>query len=123
MPSKPPSSLLNQPEALREYFITDWVLQAVTHLEQARKAQCLTRQALADRLSTTPSSILRTERDDSGAISLRDYATWLVACEVIPLPVMTTHLPMAMVTSHEIPVEPSVPNDHSSPIADTPAEP
>jgi len=90
------------------------------HLEQARKAQCLTRQALAERLSTTPSSILRTERDDSGAISLRDYAAWLVACEAIPLPVMTTHLRMAMVKSQEIPVETSVGNSHPSHIAETP---
>jgi transcriptional regulator with XRE-family HTH domain len=95
MTQKLPDALLDNPDALREYFVTDWILGAMMQLEKARKAKGLTQQELADRLSRKQSSISRTERDSSGAISLRHYAEWLAACDVIPSSVVTTDLIVA----------------------------
>lgn len=85
-----PESLQNDPQALEAFDVHDWLLGALLHLEATRKAAGLTVDELADRLHTTPDWIRRTERDDTGSLSIRRYVAWMVACGMLPDP-MTLH--------------------------------
>ncbi|PSR25708.1 MAG: hypothetical protein C7B46_20555 [Sulfobacillus benefaciens] len=83
-----PSDIVHDDQALREFLKTDWILQTLLLLETARKNCQYSPQELADRLGTTPAVILRTEHDSTGQISVRRYAEWLLACNIVPQPLV-----------------------------------
>ena len=80
-----PQELLNDDQALRELLKTDWILSTMLNLEKVRKDAQYSQKELAQRLGTTQSVISRTESDSTGAISVRRYVEWLLACGAVPM--------------------------------------
>lgn len=78
-----PPTLRGDPEAIEAFLRERWVLSATMALEDARHAAGLSPEALAARIGTTPAAVRRAERDDSGAITLRQILDWMVACGVM----------------------------------------
>ena len=79
-----PQEIVNDDQALREFLKTDWILSTMLNLEKVRKDGHYSQRDLAQRLGTTQSVISRTESDSTGAISVRRYVEWLLACDVVP---------------------------------------
>ncbi len=80
-----PQEIVNDDQALREFLKTDWILSTMLNLEKVRKDVHYSQKDLAQRLGTTQSVVSRTESDSTGAISVRRYVEWLLACGVVPM--------------------------------------
>lgn len=79
-----PQEIVNDDQVLREFLKTDWILSTMLNLEKVRKDMHYSQKDLAERLGTTQSVVSRTESDSTGAISVRRYVEWLLACGVVP---------------------------------------
>ena len=67
-----------------EYLKADFLASAANALSTLRHTAGLTQAEVADRLHTKQSAIARLEADFDGAISLRRYVDFALACGVIP---------------------------------------
>lgn len=88
-----PEDLQHHPYPSAIFHAHYWLLGTILTLEAARKAAGLTIDELAHRLHTTPAWIRQTERDDTGALFIRDYIAWMVACGRLPDPIIVHSLP------------------------------
>lgn len=79
--------IAHDPEALKEYLKQSFLMDAMLSLFQARRQANLTQRQVAERLGTKQSVIARWEADFTGAISLRNYVDFALACEVRPFDV------------------------------------
>jgi transcriptional regulator with XRE-family HTH domain len=67
-----------------EYLRADFLAAAANALSTLRHKAGLTQAEVADQLHTKQSAIARLEADDDGAMSLRRYVDFALACGVIP---------------------------------------
>lgn len=67
-----------------EYLKADFLAAAVNSLSMLRQQAGLTQAQVAEQLHTKQSAIARLEADFDGAISLRRYVDFALACGVIP---------------------------------------
>lgn len=65
-------------------------------LYRARREAGLSQQDLAEMLHTTQSSISRTECDKDGAMSMKRFVDWMVACHAVPTAVQTVSAEVAL---------------------------
>ena len=72
-------------EVLRAQFLRGISRQ----LYRARREAGLSQQDLAQMLHTTQSSISRTECDKAGAMSMKRFVDWMIACDAVPTAVQT----------------------------------
>lgn len=72
-------------EYVKEYFKIDFLTAAIDALSLARRRAGLTQVQVAERLKTKQSAIARLESDTTGAISLRRYVEFALACDMVPL--------------------------------------
>ena len=82
-------------EAALSYLRARFLRSVSRQIHSARLAAGLTQADLAERLHTTQSVISRTEADVTGAISLRRFTDWLMACETVPKAVTTVSVASA----------------------------
>lgn len=68
----------------REYFKADFLTAVANSLFTLRREAGLTQAQIAERLSTKQSAIARLEADFDGAMSLRRYIDFVLACGFVP---------------------------------------
>jgi transcriptional regulator with XRE-family HTH domain len=78
--------------ALTQYLRQSFLVEAMMSLFHARRKAGLTQQQVAARMGTKQSVIARWEADLSGAISLRNYVDFAVACGMRPFDMTLTSL-------------------------------
>src|SRR5262249_1002495 len=76
--------LVHDVDAARRYLRESFLMEAMLALFAARRATGLTQQQVAQRMGTRQSVIARWEADFSGAMSLRNYIEFALACDVRP---------------------------------------
>lgn len=84
----------------RGYLRAGFLEDAVNTLQQVRRQAGLTQAQVAEKLNTKQAAIARLEDDTEGAMSLRRYVDFLMACEVIPYNI--TYVPINAVHDYTI---------------------
>ena len=107
-------SIRSSDEAALKYLRNHFLRSAARQLYSARRAAGVTQVELAERLHTTQSVISRTEADITGAISLRRFVDWLMACQTVPKAVTT----VSARSAREAALELLAPNDHAAAASD-----
>ncbi len=67
------------------YLKASFLSSAIDALFQARRQAGLTQAQVAEKLGTKQAAIARLEADTEGAISLRRYVEFALACGMVPL--------------------------------------
>jgi DNA-binding XRE family transcriptional regulator len=82
----------------RAYLRTGFLESAVNTLYQARRQAGLTQAQVAEKLNTKQAAIARLEDDTEGAMSLRRYVDFVMACGMIPFNI--TNVPIEAVRGY-----------------------
>ena len=70
---------------VKDYLKSGFVSTAVDQLFYARHQKGLTQAQVAEQMNTKQAAIARLEADTDGSMSLRRYAEFALACEMVPL--------------------------------------
>lgn len=84
----------------RGYLRAGFLEDAVNTLRQVRRQVGLTQSQVAEKLNTRQAAIARLEDDTEGAMSLRRYVDYLMACGMIPYNI--TYVPIDTVREYTI---------------------
>ncbi len=84
----------------RAYLRAGFLESAVNTLYQVRRQAGLTQAQVAEKLNTKQAAIARLEDDTEGAMSLRRYVDFLMACGMIPYNI--TYVPIDAVRDYTI---------------------
>lgn len=84
----------------RGYLRTGFLESAVNTLYQVRRQAGLTQAQVAEKLNTKQAAIARLEDDTEGAMSLRRYVDFVMACGMIPYDI--TYVPIEAVRSYTL---------------------
>lgn len=80
--------LLEDEETAYEYLKEGWIASAVASLREARREAGLSQEEVANVMGTKQPAIARLEKDHEGSFSLRRFAEYALACDVLPLDIL-----------------------------------
>lgn len=86
-PLDPIREILEDEDGARDYLVEHWVAEAMLTMRRARRQAGLTQAQVAEQLGTQQPAVARLEGDHSGGVSVRRYAEYFAACNVLPFEV------------------------------------